>query len=381
MIEKNYTLIIDGSRNRSGGAIVYLKNFIKNLNLNSTKIEKVILFSNKSLLKQIPNRPFLTKYSHPFLEKNIFFQIIWQMIYLPFFLKKNDNNILFSTDSTSFCKHKLSIVFNQDILSFDELALKQLPFGLEKIRLYIIRRVQIWAMNNASKIIFLSEHSKKIISQSLKKKINYEIIHHGIDKKLFKIGKNKIKELSWEYDKKKKIRLIYVSPLFYYKNHLTVAKAYCRLKEKYSNLEIKFVGNYKNNLKLYNKIIDENCLVTKKNFTGEVNNKKVLRYIYNSDIFIFASSVETFGITLVEGMALGMPIICSNKSSLPEILQNGGIYFNPNNDKELSNQIEKFLKNKKFRKIKSKKAFIISLKYNWSKNSKQFSNLINKLLK
>ena len=170
MIKKKYVLVIDASRNRSGGAIVYIKNFIKNLNLNSTEIEKVILFSYKGLLKQIPNRPFLTKHSHPFLEKNVLFQIIWQIIYLPIFLKKNKNNILFSTDSTSFCKHKLSIVFNQDILSFDHKSLKQTPFGLDKIRLYIIKFVQIWAMNNASKIIYLSKFSKQIISKSLNKK-------------------------------------------------------------------------------------------------------------------------------------------------------------------------------------------------------------------
>ena len=381
MIKKKYTLVIDASRNRSGGAIIYIKNFIKNLNLNSTQIEKVILFSYKNLLKQIPNRPFLIKHSHPFLEKNVLFQIIWQIIFLPLFLKKNKNNILFSTDSTSFCKHKLSIVFNQDILSFDEHALKQIPFGLEKIRLYIIKLVQIWAMNNASKIIYLSKFSRKIISKSLNKKKKYKIIYHGIDKKLLKYGKKKIKDFSWDYNKKNKIKLIYVSPLDHYKNQSTVAKAYSRLKKKYSNLEIKFIGNYNHNLKLFNSIINENYFVNKKNFIGKVNHKKVLSYIHDSDIFIFASSAETFGITLLEGMALGMPIVCSSKSSLPEILKDGGIYFNPNNDYELANQIERFIKDKKFRKKKSKKAFNISLRYNWKNNVEQFCNLVNKLSK
>ena len=170
MTKKKYTLVIDASRNRSGGAIVYIKNFIKNLNLNSTKIEKVILFSYKGLLKQIPNRSFLTKYSHPLLEKNLLFQIIWQSIYLPIFLKKDKNNILYSTDSTSFCKHKLSIVFNQDILSFDQKVLNNIPFGFNKIRLYFIKPVQIWAMNSATKIIYLSKFSQKIISTFLNKK-------------------------------------------------------------------------------------------------------------------------------------------------------------------------------------------------------------------
>jgi glycosyltransferase involved in cell wall biosynthesis len=379
MIKQKYTLVIDASRNRSGGSIVYLINFIKNLNLDSTKIKNVILFSYKSLLKQIPNRPFLTKYSHPFLEKNILFQLIWQMICLPIFLKKKDNNVLFITDATSFCKYRPSIVFNQDILAFDKDTLKKIPFGLFKIRVYLIKFVQIWAMNNASKIIFLSKFSKKVISSYLKKNFDYKIIYHGIDKKLLKLGQKKKDESPWEYKKKNKIQLIYVSPLDPYKNHLTVAKAYSRLKKKYANLEIKFVGSYKHNIKLYNNIINSETLITKKNFVGEVSHKKVLSHIYNSDIYIFASSSETFGISLVEGMALGLPIVCSNKSSSPEILKDGGIYFDPNNNHQLANQIEKFIKNKNFRKIKSKRALNLSSRYRWDYNVRQFCNLVNEL--
>jgi glycosyltransferase involved in cell wall biosynthesis len=379
MIKKEYTLVIDASRNRSGGSIVYLINFIKNLNLDFTKIEKLILFSYKSLLKEIPNRSFLTKYSHPFLEKNILFQLIWQMICLPNFLKKNNNNILFTTDATSICKYKPSIVFNQDILGFDREVLKKISFGLFKIRIYLIKLVQIFAMNNASKVIFLSKFSKKVISSYLKKNLDYEIIYHGIDEKLLKLGQKKINALPWDYKKKDKIKLIYVSPLDTYKNHLKVGKAYSRLKKKYTNLEIKFVGSYKHNIKLYNNIISGASLVTKKNFVGDVSHKKVLNYIYNSDIYIFASSSETFGISLVEGMALGLPIVCSNKSSLPEILEDGGIYFDPNNDHQLANQIEKFIKNKNFRKIKSKRALNLSSQYNWGHNVKQFCNLVNAL--
>ena len=376
---KKHTLVIDASRNRSGGSIVYLINFIKNLNLESTKIEKVILFSYNDLLKKIPNRSFLIKYSHSFLEKNILLQLIWQMICLPNFLKKNDNNILFTTDATSFCKYKPSIIFNQDILAFDKEVLKQISFGLFKIRIYLIKLVQIFAMNNASKVIFLSKFSKKIISSFLKQNLDYEIIYHGVDKKLFKLGQKKVNELPWDYKKVNKIQLIYVSPLDPYKNHLTVAKAYSRLKKKYTNLEIKFVGSYKHNIKLYNNIISSVSLITKKNFVGDVSREKVLNYIYNSDIYIFASSSETFGISLVEGMALGLPIVCSNKSSLPEILKDGGIYFDPNNDYQLAYQIEKFIKNKNFRKIKSKRALNLSSRYRWDYNVRQFCNLVNEL--
>ncbi len=374
---KNIKIVIDASRNRSGGAIIYLKNFIKHLNIKKTNIEKIFIFSNISLLKQISNRPFLVKKSHPFLEKNIIFQIIWQWILLPFYLKKNKIDILYTTDSTSFCKFTPSIIFNQDILSFDKKSFEQISFSIEKIRLYLIRFVQIRAMNNASKIIFLSKFSKNIISKNLKKKLSYNIIYHGIEDNIKKIGNKNLIDCSWKYSLKKKIRLIYVSPLFHYKNHLTVAKAYSRLKKRYNNLDLKFVGNYSNNMKLYNDILNSNNSINKSHFLGEMTHKNVIKLLSRSDIFIFASSSETFGISLVEAMALGMPIVCSNKSSLPEILQNGGLYFNPKNDLQLSNQIEIFIKDKSLRKRKSEKAKNISLRYSWDDNVKQFCNLIN----
>ena len=164
MKKKKYlTLVIDASRNKSGGAVTYLKNFIKCLNLKDTNIKKIIIFSQKNILNQIPNKSFVIKCNHPFLEMNIFFQIIWQLIILPIYLKKNKIDILYSTDSSTVCNFSPSIVFNQDILSFDNNALNKIPLGIEKIRLYLIKFLQIRSMNNADAVIFLSKYYKNVI--------------------------------------------------------------------------------------------------------------------------------------------------------------------------------------------------------------------------
>ena len=379
MDKKKIKIVIDASRNRSGGAIIYLINFIKHLNLKKTNIKSITLFSHKFILNQLPDKPFLKKLNHSFLEKNIFFQILWQWKILPNYLKKNKIDILYSTDSTSFCKFKPNIIFNQDILSFDKKSIESIPFGFEKIRLYLIRLVQIKAMNNANEIIFLSQFSKNLILKYLKKNRNYNINYHGVEKKLIKMGKKKLKKLPETYNEKDKINLIYVSPLFNYKNQLTVVRAYLKLKKKYNNLEIKFIGSYKHNLKLYNEIINQDTLIKSHQFLGQIKQNQVIKHIYNSDIFLFASSSETFGISLLEAMALGMPIVCSNKSSLPEILKNGGLYFNPKNHSELANKIELLIKDKVLRNKLSQKAFNLSLNYNWNENVKKFCKIINKL--
>ncbi len=377
-IKKKINLVIDASRIRSGGAIIYIKNFIKYLDNKEINAKKIVLFSYNSLLKRISNKPFLIKKNHFFLEKNILFQIFWQRFLLPIYLKKNKIDILFTTDSSSFCNFNSSIILNQDLLSFDKEYMKNIPFTFYKIRLFLIRYIQIKAMNNSKQIIFLSNYCKNIISNFIKKKNNSNVIYHGVDNKILKF-KKKLKNLSWNFKKIKKIKLIYVSPLFDYKNHYIVAKSYEMLKKKYMNLDIKFVGSYDNNLKLFNNIINNFPSISKYDFVGQLNHEEVMRYVHKSDIFVFASSTEAFGITLLEGMALGMPIICSSKSSLPEILKDGGLYFNPKNHVMLSRQIEKFIHNIKLRKKMSIKSNNISLNYSWKKNLNLFYKVVNKL--
>ena len=76
-------LFIDASRNRSGGAIVYLKNFLNYFDFKKNKIEKIIVCSYQELLDELPHNKKIILYNHSFLQKNILFQIIWQLFLLP----------------------------------------------------------------------------------------------------------------------------------------------------------------------------------------------------------------------------------------------------------------------------------------------------------
>ena len=89
--------------------------------------------------------------------------------------------------------------------------------------------------------------------------------------------------------------------------------------------------------------------------------------IASADIFVFASSVETFGITLLEGMTLGLPIACSNRSSLPETLREAGVYFDPQDDVSIADAIEQLIDNKDMRESLAAKAKALATNYSWQK--------------
>ena len=85
-----------------------------------------------------------------------------------------------------------------------------------------------------------------------------------------------------------------------------------------------------------------------------------------------------FGITLLEGMAAGMTIACSNKSSLPELIEDGGLFFDPTNPKSISTALEKLINNDNLRLELSLKARKISNKYSWKRCSKETFSFIFK---
>ena len=80
-------------------------------------------------------------------------------------------------------------------------------------------------------------------------------------------------------------------------------------------------------------------------------------------------------------MAAGMTIACSNKSSLPELIEDGGLFFDPTNSKSISTAIEKLINDNKLRIELSSKARKISTKYSWRRCSNQTFSFITETYK
>ena len=78
-----------------------------------------------------------------------------------------------------------------------------------------------------------------------------------------------------------------------------------------------------------------------------VPHEKVHELHSTADIFVFASSCENMPNTLIEAMAAGLPIACSNRGPMPEVLQDAGVYFDPEVPSSIAEAIENLLLMKK----------------------------------
>ena len=359
---------IDASRSVSGGAIEHLKGILNHSSYKLNKIKKVHLWAPSSTLVKLPNYSWLEKNSTDFLGKFIFKKLFWQIFTLPKICKKLRLNILFNTSSSSLCLFKPSATLLQDIIPFENKIMSMYRYyQISFYRNLILRFVFIRCLKNTKHIIFLSKYSMKVASNYIKIK-NFTIIPHGSDKYFFNVNYKKIIK-----KKNYQINTLYLSNALMYKNQSKVIEAIFKIRKRYQiNIKLKIVGGgsglaLKEMTQAKLKFDKDNKFIK---LCGFKKKNQIKKDYQNSHIFIFASSCESFGITLLEAMSTGIPIACSNKSSLPEIIKNNAVYFDPENIEEIVGAIMKIIRNNRLRNKISSGAKKRSKYYTWKKSSK-----------
>jgi glycosyltransferase involved in cell wall biosynthesis len=103
-------------------------------------------------------------------------------------------------------------------------------------------------------------------------------------------------------------------------------------------------------------------------------------YLYNlAEMFVYPSFFEGFGFPPLEAMACGIPTAVSNKSSLPEVVGDGAIMFDPQNIDEIGFAIKEMFENKGLREILIERGLKRAKFFDWDKTAEKFLNLFGKL--
>ncbi|MFX0210075.1 MAG: glycosyltransferase family 4 protein, partial [Candidatus Hodarchaeota archaeon] len=97
-----------------------------------------------------------------------------------------------------------------------------------------------------------------------------------------------------------------------------------------------------------------------------------LPILYNgSDLFVFPSVFEGFGMPVLEAMACGVPVISSNFCSLPEVVGNASLLVDPLNVDLLAGAMHRILSNEELRNELIKKGLERVKQFTWEKTAKE----------
>jgi glycosyltransferase involved in cell wall biosynthesis len=115
-------------------------------------------------------------------------------------------------------------------------------------------------------------------------------------------------------------------------------------------------------------------------FLGFIKDESLPSFYATSDIYVFPSELEGFGQVLLEAMASGTPVICTNISPMKEIIENGGLTFQLNNMKDLAAKIVLLFEDKEKYNKASKNALIQAKKYDWNHIAREYMKFLNCVL-
>lgn len=233
------------------------------------------------------------------------------------------------------------------------------------------RRIVRRSLKNADGVIFLSEKSKKNTEKSGIKCKKSKVVYFGLNPKAFENAESKRNVHT-------QIKLLYVSSFYKYKNHDNLFKAVKLLSDKGYDITLALIGgNPPERDREILKKADE--LKINVNFLGGKSQSEVFDAMDKADIFVYPSEVESTGLGVMEAMARGCAIACSDMSCMPEVLGDAGVYFNPKNVQTVAEKIEQLIKKPELCRELSKKALERSKQYTWENAAEGHFNFFEEL--
>ncbi len=134
--------------------------------------------------------------------------------------------------------------------------------------------------------------------------------------------------------------LFYPANLWPHKNHLRLVAAFELLHQKKINIQLVLTG-YSSSSEIEKILQDKARKYHWLKYLGYIPRQDVEVLLKDASAMVFPSLYEGFGIPIVEAMHKKIPVIASNVCSIPEILGNHAFYFNPLDEKNMADIIEK----------------------------------------
>ncbi len=167
--------------------------------------------------------------------------------------------------------------------------------------------------------------------------------------------------------------LLYVGNAYPHKNLEKLLSVFAVLRKRRPDLSLVMVGKddyfYQrvkqkaNQLGLWNEDREINAVI----FPGYVSDSN-LKSLYKQALFyVFPSFYEGFGLPPLEAMAHGCPVASSNQASLPEIIGEAAMYFNPYDEAEMIEKLDMFVENENLRLDLIEKGYERIKNFSWQK--------------
>lgn len=367
-------IVINALSARQGGGQTYLRNLFDHLPRQGPNgdLIRVFLLAPESLraLEKPGHIEFL---SGRWTVASPLTRAVWERFGLPRLLRTLGADVLFTPGGTSLARPpapcRLVTMF-RNMIPFDLAQRRRYPLGYQRLRNWLLERIMLKSMINADLVIFISSFARGVVEARAAGQIKRAVvISHGISDH-FRLGIERLPRPGWTPPSG---YFLYVSTLDYYKNQLEVVRGFLQAKARAGfaqKLLLVGPGNPEY-IALVQKEIASQDAQDQVLLVGSVCYEDLPALYQNATINIFASESENCPNILLEALASGRPILCSDRPPMPEFAGDAVFYFDPRSSEALATRLVELLGRPEIQNELAARSLSWSRRYSWSEAARR----------
>lgn len=306
--------------------------------------------------------------------------IIWHQLVLPFKTSRNKIDVMFYPAGN----RRLSFMTNcPSVGVVHDLSAIHVESKYDRFRTVYIKQVLPILIRRLDFVLTISESSRNdIIHYAGVPAERVVSIPLGVDLERFHPG-----GVTAENEKKleacgiRKPYLFYVSRLEHPgKNHVRLIEAFTQIKQRRRiPHQLVLVGSRWSRADEIYRAAEKSAARSDILFTGFFPQDLIPDLFRSAALLIFPSLYEGFGLPVLEAMASGTPVACSNLSSLPEVTGDAGVLFDAYNIDDMSQKIESILLDRDMQQSLVEKGLQRSREFTWRSTAKRTLEVLHRI--
>ena len=350
-------VLINAAAARRGGGQTYLRNLLDFLPVRLGL--QVHVVGPDSL--ELPSRPDVHRIPVSWPIENPLVRRVWESVCLPGLLRRLKADVLFLPSGTSpgpAGQWKRVSMF-RNMLPFAPQQVAKYGWGYMGLRNHLLRRSMAASMSAADLVIFVSEYGREVVTREVAVR-QAAVIPHGISPAFRAAAGERPAWLPRED------YIFYVSTLDVYKAQLAVLRGYALARNGGVESKLVLVGpEYPPYGKKVRAQMDALGLQEHVLPAGSVPYLDLPAAYAHSRLNIFASECENCPNILLEAMASGRPLLCSNRAPMPEFAGDAAVYFDPADPAQFARELVALLSDPERMREYGERARDRSRSYDW----------------
>lgn len=355
-------VLINALHSKSGGGLTYLSNVVPLLARDQQLELHIVLHVN-----QLNHYERLADFArlHIFnFNASMPRTFLWEQFVLPLVARIVEADVVYSP-----ANYGPLLVPNSILLARNSLSVVKKEARLSKIAYWAaVAFMTLASMCAARRVIAVSNYTVSSLTRGpfawLRSKMT--VVNHGINSEFHPGGGNRTNTL------------LAVGDIYIQKNYHTLLEAFCQLLKLHPDLTLTIAGNpldagYAADL---HATVVRQGLAGKVIFLGHVSPAELCHLYQTCRVFVFPSTVETFGNPLVEALACGTPTACSNRTAMPEIAGDTVEYFDPEDVASMCRAIERLLTDDALRAELSERAVQRAADFSWVRCAERLAEIL-----